>query len=112
MQLTEEYKEMIQWNIIDTITLALDENNVKNEELPEIAKYVMARIASITTHQQLVSFLIELSDRWPVFAQIANNEMGKAIEDKKGELVGDVMIKAQNGDIQGAIDLARGYTKN
>lgn len=111
-QVTPAYKEQIQGQILSIMTTGLESNSLHTTQIPLIAGFVREKIETVATHTQLVAFLAELAQKWPVFAPLGNMEMGKAIEAHKGQLTDDVMNKVKSGDIDGALEMAQGLTSH
>lgn len=109
-QITPEYKEQVQGQILSIMSAALEANTLKTDQTPVIAGFVREKIEAVQTHVQLVEFLAELAQKWPIFASLGNMEMGRAIEAHKGEFTHGVIDKVKSGDIDGALKMAQGLT--
>lgn len=91
---------------------SLEANSLNADQTHLIANFVLERLQPVQNHAELVSFLTDLANRWPVFAPLGNMEMGKAIESHKEDLTKDVLTKVKSGDIEGALEMAKGLTQH
>ncbi len=111
MGVTADHKEEVIKSIVESIIQALENSNLSEADLPEIGKFVLARIDNIQTHDELVLFVGELATKWSVFKHIESSE--KAVAERHDELqtaekIGDL---ATSGRIEEALGLAKKATE-
>lgn len=110
MEITQGYKNEMEKKIVECMILALENNNLQDSELPQIADLILDNIDNIKTHTELINLLGELSSRWPIFKNIELLEKGEVKEQKENVVVQDVLELARNGKIDDAITLAKSAT--
>lgn len=111
MDVSEEKLTNIQSAIVEKIAQALEEEKVAEDELPEIATFVLEKTNNITTEEQLLLFLDDLAQKWPFFEPIEELEKGREREKGEEQVVEDVLKLAKSGQINEAVDLAKTVTQ-
>lgn len=112
MDISEDQRSAVEQQIVNSMVDALKNDKLNNEDLPIISQFILGKIDSIQNTGQLVSFLGELSQRWPVFKNIAIIESGNVRENQEKEAVRDVLSLTQQGNIDEALNLAKKMTNN
>lgn len=110
MEFTEEHKNRIERAIVETVISALENGNLAESELSQIANFVLEKIDQIKTHDELVIFLSDLSSRWPIFTNLETLEKGEIEEKVEDEVAEGVLTLAQSGKIEEAVNLAKTIT--
>lgn len=110
VELTKEYKEEVEKNIVEVVIAELKGNNLEQSELPLIADFVLEKIDKIEKQDELLNFLQELSSRWPIFSKIEALEKGKVKDSEEDQVTRNVLNLAKTGKIEEAIDLAKTMT--
>lgn len=102
MEFTSEKKKTVEKMIVDSMIDAVGAGIVPEEELTSISDFVLTRIDAIKNEDELVIFLVELSQKWSFFLPIERFIEGEAkeAEDKKS------VDKAENLIKDGQIDQA------
>lgn len=107
---TQEHKNEIEKKIVEAIVTGLESNKILENQLSEIADFVLERIDALKTHEELVVFLSDLAARWPIFENIALTEKGEAKDKAEDRIASEALKLAQSGKIDDAIDLAKTMT--
>lgn len=110
MQLSQERRDAIEKEIAELIIKGLKEGSLKEEDLSPIAKFVLEKIDTLATEEQMVTFLSELSQKWSVFSNIHNIEKGKVMDQTEDLAAQNVLDLAKEGKIDEAVDLAKSVT--
>lgn len=110
MDFSAEEKTEIERKIVDTIVLALENGNLSQEELPDVADFVLEKIKLVKTKEELINFLTELATNWQIFANIKDITEGEVKERKEDKAYGDVLNLAKGGNIEEALKLAKTVT--
>jgi len=110
IEITPEYKTQIQRQIIQAMIQGIESNTFDYRQVYLVANFALEELEKVTTHPELVTFLEKLTQKWPIFAKVGNVEMGKVIEEKKDDLTAEVVQMMKEGDIEGALEAAKGYT--
>lgn len=111
MDVTPQRITDIQSSIIDKMADALEKGDILEDDLPEMARFVLDRTKQITKEEELLIFLDDLAREWPFFQPVENLEKGRAKEELEEQIVEDVLQLAKNGQISQAVDLAKTATQ-
>ncbi len=98
-------------DIVESVVISLENGNLKEDDLPEIGKFVLDRVDLLKSHQDLADFLAELSSKWPIFLNIAKIEKGELKEKAEEKTANEVLNLLQHGKIDDALSLAKSETK-
>lgn len=74
MEFTDEHKKNLEMRFIGTIISGLEQGQLQVGELHELAEAILTRIDHIKNHEELVTFLRDLTHHWPVFQPILESE--------------------------------------
>lgn len=107
MVITSEYRTEVERRILGIMASALESSQMTEVESGEVARFILDRLDTVETHQELVAFLADLAQRWPIFTEIGNTEMAKAIEAKKGDVTTQMTSYLRSGDIDAALDAVK-----
>lgn len=111
MQLSQEQRDAIEKSIAELIIKGLREGLIQEEDLSPIGKFVLEKIDIIQTEEQMVAFLTELAQKWPLFSNILTIEKGKVTENSESQVAQNVLDLAKEGKIDQAVDLAKTATE-
>ena len=112
MEINEEYKSRLQGQIVETMLMSLGNETLTEEEMPDIADFVLTEVAKLGTHEDVMDFLRDLSAKWRIFSSILVLESGEVKERVEDEVAGGVLTLAQHGKIEEAIKLAQSMTEH
>jgi len=107
MEITAEEKKDIETKIVDTIIAALEQDALASDEVPVISSYVLERIDTVKTHEELMIFLRELSAKWALFTKLLVMKSGEAQLQSEAELTKSVEELAKGGNIDDALKLIK-----
>jgi len=111
MDFTQEHKDAIERKILEILANALDAGQIENEEAPDVARFVLDRIDKVTNQKELIEFLGELNEKWPVFSTLKEQGEGE-IQDSVNEEVADgVELLIKHGKLEKALALVKSITK-
>lgn len=84
-QITESNKNYTYNLLADILYNALEEESITREEAEEAATTILDTIETISTYNELMSFLETLSSRWPAFnkAIVTIKEEGLKAQDQQ-----------------------------
>lgn len=111
MPLLEQHRKELEHRIVDTMITALEKNEVSEDELTDIAGFVLERIDTLGNEDQAAEFLTELSAKWGFFKPILVLELGKVKSEVEKKIARDVLSLANSGNIEEAIRLAKTMTE-
>lgn len=109
---TQEHKKEVERMLVETIIAALQQGTLSDTEVPTLSAFILERVEAITTHEEMVVFLRELSGKWPIFTPLLVLESGEAKEKMEESVVSSVLKLAKENKVEEAIDLAKSATKN
>lgn len=112
MQLSQERRDEVLKEIADLIIVGLKDGSILENDLFPIADFTLQKIDTLATEEQMVIFLSELAQKWPVFSKIHTYEKGKVLEQTENIAAQNVMDLAKEGKIDEAVDLAKSATSS
>lgn len=104
---TEEHKKQIEKMIVDASIDALEVNAIKEEELGDIAEFVLARIDAIQTTNDLEVFLKELVGKWKFFHPIEQFMEAQQKHEEEKVYVTKAEEYAKHGNVEEALAAIR-----
>lgn len=104
-------KKNLEQEVVDTLISSLDKEMVTEEEIPEIADYVLTQIDSMKTPAEVMPFLRTLSEKWRIFTPLLVSHSGEIKHKAEGKVAKDVLSLAQLGRLDQAIKLAKTMTE-
>ncbi len=110
MEFTAEHKKEVERKIVETIIAALKDNSLSSATLPEVSRFILDTIKTIDTHEQLINFLRQLSEKWNIFSKILVIESGEAKEKKEDKEAKKVEELTEHGNIDEALRVAKAAT--
>lgn len=110
MGFSEEHKKQVETMLVEAVITALESGDLAEGDLPAIGNAILSHIDSITSSQELVTFLKKLSSEWPFFSQVLEIEMGKVKAIEEAAVANDVLHMASQGQIEEALQLAKTMT--
>ena len=102
-----DHKKNLERMIIDTMTNSLEKQKLAESELQTISKFVLEHIDRINNHQQLVSFVDQLSAKWPIFLTIDQIERGEEKKFTETEAAKTMLNLIKNGKSNEALIFSR-----
>jgi hypothetical protein len=107
MEFTIDKKKSVEKMMVDSMIDAVGAGIISEEELAVVSDFILNRIDAIKTEEELVTFLIELSQKWSFFLPIERFIEGEAkeAEDKKSVDKAENLIK--NGQIDQALQVLK-----
>lgn len=109
--MTAQHKTEIERKILKEIINALENEKVTEDELPDIADFVITHIDTVQNHEQMIKFLDELSAKWTFFEGLEQIERGEVTEAKEDQVEQEVLTLAKSGRVSEAISLAKTVTE-
>jgi len=106
-----EHVKEIERKILEAIVQGLERKQLLAADIPEIANFVLAKVAKCNSHNELISGLDELSQKWPIFKGILQLEQGEIAEAKEDSAEEEVLRLAKTGQVDAAINLAKSFTE-
>ncbi len=112
MELAFAKVEDVRKKILLKMADALDAKQLQESQLSEIAGFVLRGTESLTTEEQLLSFLQQLSEKWPVFADLYTVESGQKIEEHHQAVVENALQLTKDGQIDQALQMVKTVEEN
>jgi hypothetical protein len=108
----KDKKNQIEQAITQTILNQIEKETLTVDESSEIVSFCLEKIKALNTEEEMTSFLLEISAKWPIFSGIATLEQGKAKEEQKDEAVDNVVSLVKSGNLEEALDMAKSANNN
>ena len=112
MALSHEQKEDIFKKINDVVLMGIDTGALEEYELSDIAAYALKRTGELEGEGEISVFFQELSDRWPIFNSLLDEEEHKAHERVENEVSEGASMLLQHGKVEEALALVKTATAN
>lgn len=87
-QITVEEKTTIYNNLADLLMNGLKNGELFEEDVQNSSKFILEKMESITTKEELITFLKILSDRWDIYRE-------EYLKYKKDDLMGKIQTELQ-----------------
>lgn len=110
MEITEEHKKEVETKLVETIADALEKNLISTDNQKEISDFILSRMPSIKTYDELTVFLRELSAKWQIFTPLLTTEAGEVKEKAEEKVAEKVEDLTQAGKIEEALETAKAAT--
>lgn len=107
----DDYKIEVEERIVQKMITAVGEGVLTEEQLPEIATFVLDHLTPVTNQDQLIGFLHTISLKWPLFVGIATSEEGILKKGIEQGIVSNMLVLIKEGDFQKAVNLAHQVTE-
>jgi len=105
-QVSQEIKD-VENRIVDTLIGSLDKEMIETTEVPHVASYVLDNLYGVTTHDELMQFLRDVSAKWPIFTNLLVVKYGQINQAEENKAASNVLQLAKSGKIEEAVDLAK-----
>lgn len=107
MDLTEEHKREVEKKLVETIIDSLKKNLISVADKDAVSAFILAKMPSVKTHEELITFLRELSSKWAIFSPLLVTESGEVKDKNEEKAVDKVETLTQEGKIDEAINMAK-----
>ena len=84
---TEAYKNKIGERLTRKLAQAVKGGQIAPEELPNISSYILTNIDKAKTNSELLTFLEDIVNKWPIFSETLTVEQINKAEDNKSEKI-------------------------
>src|SRR5258708_29100981 len=81
------YKEKMGERVTRRLSQGIKEKEVTEDQATEIAAYILDNIDKTSNSLEVLNFLTELAQKWPLFSQLLTIEHGQIIEKKEDDAV-------------------------
>jgi len=112
MDLTEEHKREVERKLVEVIIDALGKNLISVGDKDTISAFILERMRNVKDHEELISFLRELSSKWAIFSPLLVTESGEVKAKSEDQAVDKVQSLTQEGKIDEAINMAKTAVDN
>ena len=102
----ENVKKLIEQHVVERMISALDRDEIKDTDVPDIADFVLKGVDSITSEEEKMAFLRELASKWRIFTGLLVTQSGEVREKVEDEVAGGVLALAQHGKIEEVLNIS------
>ncbi len=110
MALSHEQKEILFKKILDVMQMGAEAGALEQYELNDISEYSLKRANELNSEGEIRMFYEELSDRWPVFGILLEEEDSRVKERAEEEATEGAATLLQHGKIDEALALVKSAT--
>lgn len=100
MNFTQEEKESLSLKLLQQAAGGLKEGTISQAEMMFISSQIEKKLLNLQTHEDLVLFLAELSESFPMFSSFLTIEQGKEKEMKTGDQINEIRQQILNNKQQ------------
>lgn len=72
--ITVEHRDEVGAQLTRRVAQAIKDGLVHWEDVPILVDFIVSKIKSIMTHNEMVNFLLELNNKWPAFDTVLIKE--------------------------------------
>ncbi len=83
----DQHKKDLEVKLVRKILDAYDSNELDYYEMKDAAGYILDNFPQVSSHEQLVDFLKNLSGYWPTFKTFLTVELGETKQDNEKQLI-------------------------
>lgn len=112
MDSTEAYRDKIGERLTRKLAQALQEQEITQEEFSAAASYILDNIDMAKDNIQLVEFLTNLAQKWPIFSDVLTIERGEIKEEKEDEVVEKTEALIKENKLDEALAVAENATED
>lgn len=105
------YRERIGESLARRLADAIGQEIVSLEEAAEISNTILTRIDTLKNHHDLISFIEELAQKWPLFGPLLVTEQAQKIEESEETAVNQISDLLKENRLDEAIDTASQATQ-
>ena len=106
MDINEEYKDKLGQSLTLQLAQALKAGNITEEDLPTAASYILNRIDTLKTKEELIQFLTDLASKWTFFSNTLLMEKGEIIEAQEDKKVDQMEELIKQNKLDEALSVA------
>ena len=92
-----EQKREVEKSLARTTLTQIEKGTISFAQGQEIANFILQKIDQITTEEELVSFVYEMSEKWPIFDTI--KEVVRLRMNESKEVEKQLQKARQGGDL-------------
>lgn len=107
-----DYRERIGTTLATRLNDAYAQGAVSQEESPVVAQFILDKIDTLNNHEELMAFLEELANKWPVFGPVLVLERSMDSEEKNSETVNQAEQLIKENKIEEALALVENTDEN
>lgn len=108
----QQYREKIGTSLTLRLNDAYAQGVLSEDETPVIAQFILDRIDKVNNHQELLSFLEELSNKWPLFGPVLMIEKSQKNEENNQQSVDKIEQLIKENKIDEALNVAEKAADN
>lgn len=112
MDLTQAHKKEVERKLVETIIDSLGKNLISVNDKNTMSGFILERMPIVKTHEELITFLRELSSKWAIFSPLLVIESGEVKDKNEEKAVDKVETLTQEGKIDEAINMAKTAVDN
>ena len=97
----------LEKQIVEIVLNEIDNKTLTVDQAREIMTFWLSKVKTITSEEEMLSFVIEFVAKWPIFNTIAIIEQGNIRREQEERITDDVVSLVKNGKIEEALALAK-----
>ena len=106
----KEEVEKLHGEILDIIIYGLENGAITEDDVPIISRFVLEGTNIITTHEELATFLANLSEKWGMFEVLKTTAMADVKKKSDAQAVAGALNLLQSGNVDGALAMVKSAT--
>lgn len=102
-----QHKTEVKTRLVEAIATALEQKQLTEQQLPDIADFILVNMDKAQNHQQIVAITLHLASCWPIFHNIAMIEQGEEKRFVEEATANQMIDLIKNGRTTEAINLSK-----
>ena len=110
MDIDQSYRDAMATQLSRRLAQALQADELSTEDISAAAQFILEKINTLQTHQDVLSFLTEISGKWPIFTDYLTREKLRTTKNEEQKIANveaaleeqeDIVKLTQKGDANG-----------
>ena len=101
------HKKRLEKDLVDKALREYEDGKITREDLKNIADFTIQEMKKVNSKDDLFSFINAISNKWPIFKNIAIIEKGHQKEEMETKVYSEALDQVHDGNIDNAIEIAK-----
>lgn len=107
MDTTQTKRKELEERMVQIILAEIEKNTLTIDQAKEITTFWLSKSSTLSTEEELMSFVNDSADKWPIFSQMALAQQTEPLKEKEVKIADDVVSLVRDGRIEEAVSLAK-----
>jgi hypothetical protein len=107
----QQYREQILQKTYAVMTNAVDSEKIQEDEVSEMANFILDRVDHLETYDQVIGFFHLLSLKWPIFSPLSLETEGKLQQQVETHVRNNMLSLIKEGKVSEAVQIGQSLHK-